>query len=115
MGTPLFEVIIMVRFNRWISADEIDEYRECAFDEFHEDLLIKELVNHKYIICGDTHQSGQHRCVPLFSDGYLLLSMRKWAEVMNEAHLYMNPLHHEPHLFYMKATCELEENLPCCQ
>ena len=43
MGTPLFEVIIMVRFNRWISADEIDEYRECAFDEFHEDLLIKEL------------------------------------------------------------------------
>ena len=104
----------LIRFNRWISASEIDEYGECAFDEFHEDLLIKELVNHKYIICGDTHQSEQHRCVPLFNDGYLFLSMRKWAEIMGKAYLYMNPLHYGIYLFYMKATCELEENLPCC-
>ena len=27
------------------------------FDEFHQDVLIQEIVKNNYIICGDTHQN----------------------------------------------------------
>ena len=48
----------MIHFQKWISASDIDSYKECpSFTEFHEDALVRELVHNKYIICGDTHQS----------------------------------------------------------
>lgn len=82
---------------------------ECDFDEWHEDALTQELVKHKYIICGDTHQ---HLCIPVFSDGYLLLSMRRWAEVMDNAYTHINPTKYPDPWFYMAATCAVKENLP---
>ena len=102
----------LIKFNRWISADEIDEYRECAFDEFHQDALIKELVNHRYVICGDTHQCPDFKCVPVFNDGYLMLSMRRWSEIMEDAYVYMDRDNHRDHNFYMACVCDIEEKLP---
>ena len=49
---------------------------ECAIDQSHIDVLVQELVNNKYVICGDTHQ---HKAIPVFNDGYFLMSMRTWA------------------------------------
>ena len=105
----------MIHFKKWISASDIDSYKECPnFTEFHEDALIRELVHNKYIICGDTHQSEDFNCVPLFSDGYLLLSMRRWAEIMEDAYVYMGPYNHRDHCFYMACVCDLKEELPSC-
>ena len=64
--------------------------------------LIQEIVKNNYIICGDTHQNF---AIPIFNDGFLMLSMRRWAEVMNQA--YGNQ-----HNFYMAAVCDIQEKLP---
>lgn len=104
----------LVRVKEWTYADHehLRGYKECEWDEFHQDALIKELVKNKYIICGDTHQSPEFKCVPIFNDGYLILSMRKWAEVMSEAYFQMNPAKHPEPWFYMASTCTVEENTP---
>lgn len=78
------------------------EVHEAPFDEFHQDVLIQEIVKNNYIICGDTHQNF---AIPIFNDGFLMLSMRRWAEVMNQA--YGNQ-----HNFYMAAVCDIQEKLP---
>ena len=78
------------------------EVHEAPFDEFHQDVLIQELVKNNYIICGDTHQNF---AIPIFNDGFLMLSMRRWAGVMNQA--YGNQ-----HNFYMAAVCDMGEKLP---
>lgn len=78
------------------------EVHEAPFDEFHQDILIQEIVKNNYIICGDTHQNF---AIPIFNDGFLILSMRRWAEVMNQA--YGNQ-----HNFYMATVCDIQEKLP---
>ena len=78
------------------------EVHEAPFDEFHLDVLIQEIVKNNYIICGDTHQNF---AIPIFNDGFLILSMRTWAEIMNQA--YGNQ-----HNFYMAAICDIQEKLP---
>ena len=69
----------------WISYSQIKDYKECPFDDYHEDALIKELIEKNYIICGDTHQCSEYNTIPVFNDGYLMLSMRRWQEIMTEA------------------------------
>lgn len=85
------------------------------FNEFREDTLIKELVDNGYVICGDTHQV---KAIPVFEDGYLVLSMRKWNEVMKKA-FEMN--HNRTygdlgaglyHNFYMASLSVDDEVLP---
>lgn len=102
---------------KWSKATAYDlrKFMECEFDEMHEDALVRELVEKKYIICGDTHQSPEHPCVPIFNDGYVILSMRRWKEIMSYAYRYIDPSNNPD--FYMRATLEepIEENLPCCQ
>ena len=97
----------------WKTLAEIEKehgMQEAPYDDLHQDALIQEIVKHKYIICGDTHQN---LCIPVFNDGYSLLSMRKWAELMDDAFLYISPLHHRENWFYMVSTCGIKENLPC--
>ena len=83
--------------------------REAEFDELHRDTLIQELIKNKYVICGDTHQD---LAIPVFNDGYAMLSMRKWKEIMEEAYEICNPDLNEMPNFYMSCLCSVEENLP---
>ena len=83
--------------------------REVDFDELHRDALIQELIKNKYVICGDTHQD---LAIPVFNDGYAMLSMRKWKEIMEEAYEICNPDLNEMPNFYMSCLCSVEENLP---
>ena len=101
---------------KWTKATAYDlrSFKECEFDEMHEDALVRELVANGYIICGDTHQSPEHPCVPIFNDGYVILSMRRWAEIMEQAWVAMDPYHHMDNWFYMTSTCSVEEKLPEC-
>lgn len=82
--------------------------KEAEFDELHKDALIQELIKNKYIICGDTHQ---YQAIPIFNDGYLLLSMRVWNELMQEAYDIMSDDIYT-HDFYMACLCQVEEKLP---
>lgn len=87
---------------------------ECEADAKHIDVLVQELVNNKYIICGDTHQ---HKAIPVFNDGYLLMSMRSWAEVMAASVYYSFPTHARKQYwnyrdFYMACNCPGSERLP---
>lgn len=113
---------------KWIHPNELDEQKEvyyCEFgrsyinkykeienyNDFYEDAIIKELVDNQYIICGDTHQ---YMCLPVFeNDEYVMLSMRKWGEIMAKAmnliessdkYTYIN--------FYLVSLCKKEEKLP---
>lgn len=119
----------MVYISSWVSIKDIEDvypelkkepifknspiFQECKYDEKHKEMLIKELIEHNYIICGDTHQSYDHNCVPLFNDGYLTLSMRTWGEVMAEA---MNIKEHKEKYnykdFYIASICKLKERIP---
>ena len=85
---------------------------EANFDEVHESSLIQELQKKGLIICGDEHQSKDFYFIPLFDDGYILLSMRRWGEIMaiavnqklgKDIYTYMD--------FYMRSTCPLTENI----
>jgi hypothetical protein len=82
--------------------------KEAEFDELHRDTLLQELIQNKYIICGDTHQ---YQAIPIFNDGYLLLSMRVWNELMQEAYDIMSDDIYT-HDFYMACLCQVEEKLP---
>lgn len=90
------------------------EVHEAPFDEFHQDVLIQEIVKNNYIICGDTHQNF---AIPIFNDGFLMLSMRRWAEIMDEAAMLMNPVayvkgNYNSTSFYMACIGAVKENLP---
>lgn len=90
------------------------EVHEAPFDEFHQDILIQEIVKNNYIICGDTHQNF---AIPIFNDGFLMLSMRRWAEIMDEAAMLMNPVayvkgNYSSASFYMACIGVVKENLP---
>ena len=103
----------LVQVKGWTYADDeyLKGYKECEFDEFHKDALIKELIKNDYIICGDTHQCPYFRCVPVFNDGYLVLSMRVWAEIMKEAYKTSKKTNIIPN-FYMATLCDIDENIP---
>lgn len=83
--------------------------KEADFDNLHRDTLVQELVKNKYIICGDSHQ---YLAIPIFNDGYIMLSMRKWSEIMEEVYKICNPDLNEMPNFYMACQCNIEENLP---
>lgn len=87
-----------------------DKYiKEIDFNDFVEDVLIKELVDNGYIISGDTHQ---YYAIPVFEDGYLMLSMRKWGEIMTKAYeLTKGQTSYIPN-FYLKSLNDIEEVLP---
>lgn len=78
--------------------------------DYIEDALIKDIIENNYIICGDTHQE---LAIPVFEDGYLILSMRKWNEIMQKAWSLQNKQNEIPS-FYMRTLCEMEEVLPQC-
>lgn len=85
-------------------------YQEACYDQAHKDMIIKELIDHDYIICGDTHQSYVKNCIPVFNDGYIFLSMRTWGELMAEA---MNIKEHTTKYtymdFYIASVCKKKE------
>lgn len=89
----------------------IDMCTEANYNEYYEDAIIKELVDNKYIICGDTHQ---YKCVPIFDDNtYVLLSMRKWGEIMAKAINLIEGLDKYTYKdFYLINLCKMEEKLP---
>src|SRR5574344_1735018 len=98
---------------KWINYKYIkdNKIKEADFDIKHQNALIKELVKNKYIICGDSHQFEEFNCIPLFKDGYIELSMRKWSEIMEIAYLCINPIisaQKNPN-FYMTTLCNIEE------
>lgn len=100
----------------WITKDPISggtyQHYEKEIEEFtdlHKDVLIQEIVDNKYAICGDSHQ---HLAIPIFKGGYVLLSMRKWQEIMEEAYKICNPDSNEVPNFYMACLCNVKENLP---
>ena len=97
---------------KWICADELNEqYKEADYNEYCEDAIIKELVNNQYIICGDTHQCI---CIPIFEDNkYIVLSMRKWGEVMAKAmNLIEGSDKYDYKDFYLVSLCKHQEKLP---
>lgn len=114
---------VLPRFKKWITLEQLDnnymtqEIQECYFDEYHEDVLIQEIVKNKYIICGDSHQ---YLAIPVFSDGYLLLTMRRWAELMDRAAMEIDGYsyvkgNYNEHSFYMASSFNGKENLPKCE
>ncbi len=99
---------------QWEIYSYIPVYEELPDKDFDMavDALIKELAENKYIICGDTHQ---YCAIPVFDDNkYLILSQRRWAEIMAEAaniakefsgkFTYLD--------FYLASFCPIDENIP---
>ena len=89
----------------------INKYIEADYNDFYEDAIIKELVDNQYIICGDTHQ---YMCLPIFNDDtYVMLSMRKWGEVMAKAmNLIEGSDRYKYADFYLESLCKEQEKLP---
>lgn len=113
---------------KWVKPDELKKlekinycgigtgygniYTEAEYNNFYEDAIIKELVDNKYIICGDTHQ---YMCIPIFEDNtYIMLSMRKWGEVMAKAAnlMYGHEKYYDYKDFYLVSICQEKEKLP---
>ena len=113
---------------KWIHSNELDDeikiesiyglsyydnkYKEIEdYNDFYEDAIIKELVDNQYIICGDTHQ---YMCLPVFeNDEYVILSMRKWGEIMAKAmNLIEGSDKYTYRDFYLVSLCKKEEKLP---
>ena len=82
-----------------------DKYFDSAIDA-----IIKELIENDYIICGDTHQ---RMALPVFAGcRYLMLSQRKWAEIMADAMNLKNKTKEYTYLdFYLASCCPIEEKL----
>lgn len=89
----------------------VNEYIKAEYDENYEDAIIKELVDNKYIICGDTHQ---YMYLPVFEDNtYIILSMRKWGEIMAKAMNLIESSDKYTYIdFYLVSICKKEEKLP---
>lgn len=123
----------MLYISTWINLHDIEDvypklkqepifinspiFNECEYDDKHRDILIKELVENNYVICGDTHQSYDHDCIPLFNDGYLILSQRVWGEIMAEAfnlvkHSKGEETNYDYRDFYIASLCKEKECLP---
>lgn len=123
----------MLYISTWISLHDIEEVypklkqepifknspilQECEYDDKHRDILIGELVKNRYVICGDTHQSYDHDCIPLFNDGYLIVSQRTWGEIMAEAYNLIqrsegNEAKYDYRDFYIASLCKIKERIP---
>ena len=119
----------MKRITKWIDEKELEDkiafvnpytqeknfqsrYQEVELNEDIEDVIIKDIIENDYIICGDTYQSS---CIPIFDNSYYIeISMRKWGEIMAQArNLKDNP---EPLYtyrdFYLNSLCSMKEKLP---
>lgn len=115
---------------KWINSDKLNEkvekqscvfgkslpyygnaFDEAEYDDNYEDAIIKELIDNEYIICGDTHQ---YKCIPIFDDDtYVMLSMRKWGEVMAKAMNLIEGSDKYQYIdFYLASLCKKEERLP---
>lgn len=123
----------MLYISTWISLQDVEEIypklkqepifrnspimNECEYDDKHRDIVINELVKHNYVICGDTHQSWDHNGIPLFNDGYLMVSQRTWGEIMAEAynliqHNKGEEANYDYRDFYIASLCKVEERIP---
>ena len=91
----------------------IPVYNELSDDKVDMaiDLLIKELADNNYVICGDTHQMSY---IPVFNDNeYLMLSQRRWGEIMAEVmNLKMHIKEYTYLDFYLASYCSIDEILP---
>ena len=99
---------------KWITWKDIEENIYYEIDDFTEDYekaIIKEIINNNFLICGDTHQE---KCIPVFRNNeYVLLSMRRWGELMAEIERLRYPNKHYTYLeYYMACTCPEVERLP---
>ena len=99
---------------QWEIYSYIPIYKELPDKDFTMaiDVLVKELADKEYIICGDTHQA---LCIPVFDDNkYLILSQRRWGEIMADAaNISKRYNKHFSYLdFYLAGYCELQEVLP---
>ena len=112
---------------KWVSWEEIEKnpyqvkgffnnitngYWEIEdFTEEYEEAIIRALIYNNLLICGDTHQV---KCIPVFeNDGYIMLSMRKWGELMAAAEeIRDSDNFHTYFEYYMACTCLKEERLP---
>ena len=95
---------------RFAQAEQIIQspiYQEAPYDQAHKDAIIKELIDKGYVICGDTHQIS---CIPWFEDGYILLSMRAWGELMAEVVNIVRHTNKYTYMdFYMASMCRFKE------
>lgn len=110
---------ILPKFIKWVTLEQLEQMNipECQFDGRHEDILMQEIVANRYIICGDTHQ---HLAIPVFDDGYALLSMRTWADLMDGAAMEIDGYtyvrgNYSKHSFYMASGSKIKERLPKCE
>lgn len=111
--------MILPKVIKWVKLETLEKspIKECNFDIWHKDALIQELVKNEYIICGDTHQN---LAIPVFTDGYLVVSMRTWADIMNDAYAEIDPYgwvknNIDEHTFYMASSCIMNEKVPKCE
>lgn len=98
----------------FVDRTKIAPYQEAEFDDLHRDVIIQELVKNKFLIAGDTHQ---YCAIPMFDDGYILVSMRVWKELMTEAYWLMDTFKRKddnPN-FYMASVCGIKEVIPCAR
>lgn len=109
-------MILPVKFTNWITYDELlynKSYQELPniFYDGAIDAIVKELLDNNFVICGDSHQIW---AIPVFNNNsYLMLSQRKWAEIMSDV---MNIREHTKKYsyldFYLANHCPIEEDLP---
>jgi hypothetical protein len=100
--------------HKWHDVTIHHDYKEAPFDDLHKDAIVQELVRNCYLIAGDTHQN---KAIPLFNDGYILVSMRVWKELMTEAYWLMSTFKRKgdnPN-FYMASVCDVKEVIPCAR
>jgi hypothetical protein len=103
------------KFLTWITGaeEELVYIAPAKLDDAHYNAIVKQLVKHNYIFCGDTHQSQMFKCVPLFRDGYIEVSMRVWGAIMADARNIKEKTDKYTYLdFNMACTCPLIEKLP---
>lgn len=108
--------MILPKIIKWIDLYTLEkEHLEtCDFDVWHKDALIQELVSNEYVICGDTHQN---LAIPVFNDGCLIVSMRTWASIMEDAYMELDPYSYirnniNTNTFYMASSCKIKEKVP---
>lgn len=72
---------------KWVAyTDDIDKlYPEAAFDDEHYNAVIDALMAMDKPIYGDMHQSYNYNGIPVFEDGYYMVSMRTWGGIMADA------------------------------
>lgn len=85
----------MKKVDYWVSEDLLNPFEHKQIREIkditddHIDAVIKELAENDYIITGDEHQKSY---IPVIKgEGYFMVSMRKWGEIMAEAYALAHP------------------------